>query len=125
MTVKADSKGRLTGAEPEVNYHRNVLPGGTIVYTPSGPKSMDEIQNPAVQEVRDVSEEEAEKFFGVPMTGLAAQPIEIYSGVAAKGFVNHGLVFQRFDLDSSGDQVVEDGIRKKTSVLIRIKEAQP
>lgn len=34
MTVKADSKGRLTGAQPETKYLRKEHPDGRIEYTP-------------------------------------------------------------------------------------------
>lgn len=34
MTVKADSKGRLTGAQPETRYSRTDHPDGSITYTP-------------------------------------------------------------------------------------------
>lgn len=124
MTVKADSKGRLTGAQPGATYLRTELPGGTIAYVPADPGVMDSMRNPAVQEVKDVSIEEAEAFFGAPMKSISAEPMEVYMGVAEKGYLNNGLVFQRFHLDESGKRSLEDGVRKKTSVLIRIKKAE-
>lgn len=35
MTVKADSKGRLTGAQPETRYTRKNHPDGTLIFKPA------------------------------------------------------------------------------------------
>lgn len=124
MTVKADSKGRLTGARPGASYLRTELPGGTIAYVPADPGTIAGFKNPPVQEVKDVSIEEAEAFFGTPMKSISAEPMEVYMGVAEKGYLANGIVFQRFHLDENGKRAQEDGVLKKTSVLLRIKKAE-
>lgn len=122
MTVKADSKGRLTGATPGANYTRVTLSGGTVIYSPIDPVSLEGSKNPSVQEITDVSYEDAVKFFGVPISAISAEPMEVYFGIQSEDHLANGFVFQKFTLDEEGNRVVEDGVRKKTSVLIRVEK---
>lgn len=116
MTVKADSKGRLTGAQPETRYLKRIDPDGTITYVPEVPNEFDEI--------RDVTAKQFEEFFGVNPNYTVAEDIQVFEKVTEKGFNPSGLVFQRFAINEEGERVyTEDGHNaKRLRTLIRIRK---
>lgn len=108
MSVKSDSKGRLTGADPSTRYVRNVAPDGTLTFVPEVPREF--------AETRDVSQEQFEQFFGVFPDGMrVANDIYIQRVTGDDSVLPHGLVFERFVANGMGVHTVVE------QVLIRIK----
>lgn len=118
MTVKADSKGRLTGAQPETRYLQRTDPDGTITYVPEVPKEFDEI--------RDVTAKQFEEFFGVSPSYAVAEDIQVFDKVREEGFSHFGLVLQRFAINEEGGRVFpQDGYSaKRLRTLIRIRKEE-
>lgn len=113
--VKADNKGRLTGAKALKSYEKNTQPDGTITYVPTVPEDFDEI--------RDVAASEFDRFFGTPPdrvsadTGIETQRIDM-----GTDFLPTGLVLTRFVFDADGNRIYRNGQAVKETVLIRIKK---
>lgn len=109
MSVKSDSKGRLTGADPSTRYIRSTAPDGVITFTPEVPREF--------EEVRDVTSESFEGFFGIaPDEMRVANDIYIQRITGDASVLPHGLVFERFVTNETGLQT------KIEQVLIRIKK---
>lgn len=104
-TVKSDSKGRLTGAEPGVEYKKHVSPEGDISYSPAVPKRFDE--------VREVTREMFEAFFGCTPEEFSVDGLRVLENRFREGAYPTSIIFQKFDLD-------EDGNRKYKSPTKRI-----
>lgn len=115
MTVKADSKGRLTGAIPGEEYHRKADATGRVVYTPITPRN--------VIETREVTIEEFEKFFGYKPGVIAADGLHTYQ-VNTPGYLPHGILAEVFEEPEPGVRVFEDGVSKRKNVLIKIRKEE-
>lgn len=115
MIVKADSKGRLTGAQPETKYLRREAADGTITYVPEVPKEFDTD--------RGVSWEEFESFFGVPPSQVAQDGITAVSLLTPReGFLNNGILVRAFVTAADGSRLASGGEVQAKDLLIRIKE---
>lgn len=115
MSVRADSKGRLTGAIPGNRYVKKVDPEGVITFSPEIPREFDA--------VREVTESQFEEFFGVsPAEVPEHQGILMHrSSKPEPGYLPVGLVVSRFALEEDGTRKIEGGIAVKERTLIRIK----
>lgn len=115
-TVKADSKGRVTGLEAGETYVKDTDPDGTVRYKPQTPRTYDH--------VRDVTPSEFERFFGFPLEQVS---VEGFQAVALlprdKGIGPQGITFQVFAQDSDGSSIYDyaSGKRVTTRHLIRLK----
>lgn len=113
MTVKADSKGRLTGAQPETRYLKRTDPDGTITYVPEVPRNVTNCQDVTTKQFKD--------FFGVSPDTVAADSIRT-TYLSDKGFLPHGIFFEWFATDGSGHRVYETGEAIRGRTLIRIRK---
>lgn len=113
MTVKADSKGRLTGAQPETRYTRKEHPDGRIEYVPEVPTEFDEII--------DVTEGQFEDFFGVSPHFVTADDGIRVARVRKDGYLPHGLTVARFRVGGDGKRVIPGERFARLNTLIRIK----
>lgn len=115
MSVKSDSKGRLTGADPNARYVRNIADDGTITYVPEVPKTFDSEQ--------EVSREEFETFFGMTVEEIVDGGIQaVRFPRVEEGYFPSGLMVTRFVMNQVGGRVLTprgDAVREK--VFIRIK----
>lgn len=115
MRVKADSKGRLTGAKALKSYEKTTQPDGTLTYVPTVPEKFDEI--------RDVTASEFERFFGTPPDHVPADTaIETQRVNMGADFLPTGLVLTRFVFDEDGNRKVQGNEIVRETVLIRIKK---
>lgn len=105
MTVKADSKGRLTGADPGEQYNRHISADGTITYTPSVVRKF--------EEARIVTEEEFEQFFGVPVGQVKAEDIQVIKLPNLGNFHHHGFVMEVFATDEEGNFLKYGGTNER------------
>lgn len=118
MKVKADSKGRLTGAKALKSYEKTTQPDGTLTYVPTVPEQFDRII--------DVTEEQFEAFFGQSVYATPAE--DMIDTQRLRNISEHhptGLVIRSFVLDDEGNRVrgAETGDALRQSTLIRIKKA--
>lgn len=113
MTVKADSKGRLTGAQPETRYTRKEHPDGRIEYIPEVPKEFDA--------VRDVTQDQFKAFFGFPPTEISRDSMRVEWVQSGGKWIPNGIAFEviRF---KDGKRVIEGDSIAKDSVLIRVEK---
>lgn len=117
MEVRADSKGRLTGAEPGETYRRQEDGNGTITFVPAVPKFFDT--------ERSVSHELFEEFFGVPASAICRDSIRpAYYYEDTEGHLPSGLVAKKFVLTSDGKRVY-DGQQEPMTETIFIKIRRP
>lgn len=99
--VKADTKGRVTGAEPEKSYVRKEARDGVLTYTPVIPFEF--------AEVRDVTNAKFEAFFGVPVGQVLADSnmaVPLRDKYADVKYYPHGLIFTRFSENRETEQVL-------------------
>lgn len=120
MTVRSDSKGRLTGAKPEERYVRTESPDGTITYVPETPKRFDDIQ--------DVTEEQFEQVFGVNPAYMSAEDMRVHNDVRTEGdtYYPNGFVITRFAIGDDGGRIFRDQSNNavKLTTLVRIKKTK-
>lgn len=118
MPVTADHKGRIVGATPGDKYTRHTEPNGTITYTPVIPREYDTI--------RDVTEEEFEQFFGVPVHRVRATDIQVTTMQHREGYYHSGLVLTTFPVDERGNFIRdEDTLGRITErTLLRVKKPE-
>lgn len=114
MSVRADSKGRLTGAIPGGRYVKKTSPDGTITFSPAPITEFDD--------TREVTESQFEEFFGVrPGEVPENQGIVTYrTGVLDPGYLPVGIVVTQFVTDSDGSRRIVGGVPEKKRTLIRI-----
>lgn len=112
MTVKADSKGRLTGAIPETRYTRKNHPDGRVEYIPEMPNEFDA--------VRDVTQEQFEAFFGFNPEVVSRDSVQVEWVKSYGKWIPNGIAFEVFKVTESGERVVEESEVQKDRVLIRI-----
>lgn len=112
--VKADNKGRLTGAKALKSYEKRTQPDGTITYTPTVPEQFDG--------VRDVTVSDFEAFFGVSPEWVPAEDAIDTQRISEPGFLPTGLVLTRFVEGEAGQRMHTGTEFKREHVLIRIKK---
>ena len=114
--VKADIKGRVTGATPGKSYRRGETKDGVITYTPVIPVTFDE--------VRDVSQEQFEVFFGCLPVQVYAADNEMIVPLQGEYVEDHvlpnGFMFSRFVFEGGKRVPGPEGESLKENVLIRI-----
>ena len=114
--VKADNKGRLTGAKGGETYTRRVTKDGVITYTPVTPVTFDE--------VRDVTQKQFEVFFGcLPVQVYAADNemiVPLQGEYAGEHVLPNGFMFSRFVFEGGKRVPGPEGESLKENVLIRI-----
>lgn len=121
MTVKADSKGRLTGAQPETRYTRKEQPDGTIEYVPEIPTTFDD--------VIDVTEDEFEGFFGVNPHFVTTEDIKVsrITSMTDK-YLPNALVLTRFKIvNELGHREYRNGpgpYATRLTTLVRIVKSE-
>ena len=114
--VKADSKGRLTGAKGGESYTQHVSKDGVITYVPAIPVVYDE--------VRDVTQEQFRTFWGCSPAEMAANSdmtVPLREGYASESVLPNGLVLEQFVFDEAGRKIpgANNEVLKR-KVLIRI-----
>lgn len=115
MTVRSDSKGRVSIGPQGESYHKNVDPSGRIVLTPVVPRT--------VNNTREVTQEEFEKFFGVPAKSIRVDGVHTFRVTNDPGeYLPHGIIVETFILDESGERVVSDGELVSENTLIKIRK---
>ena len=114
MTVKADSKGRLTGATPGEAYRKTLLPDGTIQYRPIKPAKYDQI--------REVEFSDFTAFFGVPPREVVAKDIQVVE-ILEKDFLNFGMYVETFIETTPGERVFTSTGMAKKRTLIKIRKS--
>lgn len=114
MSVKADSKGRLTGAQPGERYIRKDAPDGSITYSPMTPKQYDSR--------REVSWEQFTEFFGVEPSQVSADGIQLVQhNKTPEGHIPTGFLLTCFVLDEAGKRkYTAEGTVLKTQTLMFI-----
>lgn len=114
MTVKADSKGRLTGAQPDTRYTRNEHPDGRIEYVPETPTTFDD--------VIDVTEEEFESLFQVNPRYVAAKDIQVQRiDSMTEKYFPHALVLTRYKVvNEEGHREFKNGPAKLEDLSVRL-----
>lgn len=113
MTVKADSKGRLTGAQPETRYTRKEHPDGRIEYVPEVPREFDA--------VRDVTQEQFKAFFGFRPNEICRDSLHVEWVKSSGKWIPNGIAFEAFRYEN-GKRVIEGDSIAKDSVLIRVEK---
>lgn len=113
MTVKADSKGRLTGAQPETRYTRKEHPDGRIEYVPEVPNKFDEI--------RSITNKQFTEFFGDEPGKVLKDGIELVEFSAGEDYLPTGIMLTRFITTETGARVYQGGQSLKERVFIRIE----
>lgn len=113
--VKADSKGRLTGAQPETQYVKREAADGTIIYEPVAPKVFDVY--------RDVTFDQFEEFFGVSPSDVRAQDVKVHYLYDNGDYLHNSLVVKTFIRNEDGSKVRDEHNNlAEQRVLIRIKK---
>ena len=112
--VKADNKGRLTGAQPSKKYEVREAPDGTITYTPAEPTEFDS--------THDITSEQFEAVFGVTPDSFSADDdvMTVFLRDNDGKYLPRGLVVTYFVRDAAGNRVISGNHHVKQRKLIRI-----
>lgn len=112
--VKADSKGRVTGATPGAEYHYSSDRYGRIVLTPKTPQQADE--------ERTVSRDEFENFFGAPIEHVRADGMHVVYQAEDPDCYAAALVLETFVLTPDGKRVMEGEGNLTNHHIIKIRK---
>lgn len=119
--VKADSKGRLTGADPDRKYTRIQHRDGSITFRAENP-------NPE-GDTHDVTEEQFTAFFKVSPwqasadEDLIVKPLSTAEMEGGK-YLPTGIVVTYYAFDNEGRRIYENGGNPEMrSLLIRIRRS--
>lgn len=111
--VKADSKGRLAGGNPEMKYTRKTHPNGKIEYVPEVPNEFDAM--------REVGWHQFTSFFGATPDEVLKDGIRLVDYNSKEGeFLPTGFMVTKFVTTPQGSRVYEGGESLKERVFIRV-----
>lgn len=112
--VKADAKGRVTGFEPGEEYMVGENYQGVRTLTPSTVRVPDQ--------VKEVTREEFEGFFGGPLESIAVENGVRVTEITGKGYYPYGLLVRAFLLQGDGTRLInqETGNTAETTTVIKI-----
>lgn len=115
MTVKADSKGRLTGATPGEEYEKRESSNGTISYVPKVPKEF--------HTNREVTWDEFTEFFGVAPDKVVEDGVQVVrTGTQREGYIPSRIMVTEFVTDANNSRMLSAGEVMKRDTVIYIKK---
>lgn len=100
-TVKADAKGRITGATPEEEYTMHSDGEGGFYVRPKIPRTFDI--------GKEVSYEQFTEFFGCPPSEVNVEGFQIVNKRVGGEYLPHVIAFQKYKLDKEGGRMYIGG----------------
>lgn len=116
MTVKSDSKGRVSIGRAGEEYHLSTDPTGRVALTPTKPRE--------VTTIREVDQADFEEVFGIPVNLMVVDGIHTYQlNTEQDEFLPNGILVESFVSNGDGGRVIRAGEVLKEYTLIRIRKS--